>query len=204
MNVFSIPMALMDLLPVALFLAGNLLIWKDLGGKMSFASRSFYLTGIVLAVAAGFIKAHYKLLCAVGIGDIEWMSRQFFPNQSLGFLLAGAGLLLSLVSRKKKNKEYRTYAFLPPMALVGLMIIGETCMYIALGIYAAKLKKPAATVMLVISYILSLGMGYLSSRDFGTEAMNWLAQTVNACSQGSFLAAVWIMHKAGLGKEAAG
>ena len=193
MNGFSIPMAMVDFLPVALFLAGNLLIWKDLSGKMSPMVRSVYLSGVVLVVAAGFLKAFYKLLCAAGAGDLEWMSRQFFSNQSLGFLLAGLGLMLSHGSHKKKRD--RTYALLPTMALVGLIIIGETFMYTALCRYALKLKKPAAAVILGISFILSLGMGYLSSRDFSVPAVNWIAQGINICSQGAFLISVWIMHK---------
>ena len=38
-------------------------------------------------------------------------------------------------------------------------------------------------------FVLMLGMGYLSSRDFTQASMNWIAEGVNLVGQGIFLLA---------------
>ena len=190
---FTVPMALTDLVPVILFLTGNLLIWSGHRHRMSRPSKVIYLFGVVLIVAAGFLKALYKLLYAAGAGDFEWMNRQFFTNQSVGFLLAGIGLTFP---ETDAEKEKGTFAVIPTMALVGLTIIGELLMYISLCRYALKMKKAAAAVLLGVSFILSQCMGYLSSHDFSGSAINWIAQAVNIFAQGTFCGAAYVIRKA--------
>ena len=43
-------------------------------------------------------------------------------------------------------------------------------------------------------------MGYLSSQDFTQASMNWIAEGVNIIGQGSLLAGVLVLRKAGLEK----
>lgn len=37
--------------------------------------------------------------------------------------------------------------------------------------------------MFIVSFFLSMMMGYLSSRDFTQALMNWVAEIVNICGQ---------------------
>ena len=53
-------------------------------------------------------------------------------------------------------------------------------------------------VLFILSFICSLGMGYLSSQDFTQTSMNWIAECVNIVGQGSLLASVLVLRKAGL------
>ena len=193
---FSIPMALFDFVPIVLFVLGAVRIGTDLFGKMSMASKMTYISGTSMTAAAGFFKALYKLLYAAAELDIPWMNSQFFPNQALGFMLAGIGLMMTL---RRKN-EVRTCSVLPTGLLVGMVVIGMAAMYAALCKHAADLKKISAIVTLVISFFLSLCMGYLSSRSFETAAMNWLAQSVNACAMLLFFISSMMLHNAGLGR----
>ena len=117
MKEFSIPMALVDYIPVLFFGLGVRIIAGEVYAKQRNGKGLLFLTGAGLVIAAGFLKATYKLLYALGIGDFVWMSNQFFSNQAFGFLLAGIALVLTAV------KGNRTYAFLPTMALVGIMKI---------------------------------------------------------------------------------
>ena len=82
-------MALVDYIPVVLFTMAASILSKDLKKKMSSAAFYIFTAGTSLVTAAGFLKASYKLLYALHVGDFAWMSAQMFPNQSLGFLLAG-------------------------------------------------------------------------------------------------------------------
>ena len=202
MKDFNVPMALFDLVPVVLFFAASMLIGADIGKRMTVPNKVLYYFGIVLVTAAGVFKALYKLFYAAGVGEYEWMNTQFFTNQSVGFLLTGAALLISLkVSKKDEDGGSRHYALLPTGVLVGMSVLGLAAMYAALCKFAAELKKKSAVLFFVFSFILSLGMGYLSSRDFDSAKMNWIAQSVNSFAQLAYLIGALILHKGGHGSS---
>ena len=185
-------MALVDYIPVILFLLAAKLLCKDLKAKMSTPAFLTFVTGAALVVIAGTLKASYKLLYALHIGDFGWMSRQMFSNQAFGFLLAGIGLMMHVL------KKERTYAFLPTMALVGIMVVGLGAMDAGLCFLANRLKKRSALVCFIVSFFLSLGMGYLSTKNFDKAYMNWIAQSVNIVGQLLLYLGCRILHKAGL------
>ena len=67
-----------------------------------------------------------------------------------------------------------------------------------LAIIAVKMKKPWLIAIFAVSFVCSLGMGYLSSKDFAEAAMNWIAECVNVVGQGTLLFGVYTLHKSGL------
>lgn len=192
MKEFSLPMAIVDYIPVILFALSTSLLAKDLKHKMNKITKYMLYIGILLVTVAGFLKATYKLLYALNIGDFTFLSNQFFPNQAIGFLLVGIATLLAL---SNKNKE----AFvIPTMGLVAIMIIGVCAMDAGLCFIASKMKKKNALICFIISFFLILMMGYLSSKDFDKAYMNWLAQAVNILGQLLLYIGVKILDKAGL------
>ena len=193
MNSFTVPMALVDCLPVILFLLGTMIIVKDLKSRISGIAWIMFTIGIIMVTAAGTLKAVYKLLYALNIADIVWMTNQFFSNQAIGFLLAGIGLTVGVTSLKGK-----TFALIPTMALVGIMVIGLGAMDASLCFLASRLKKRSALVCFIVSFFLCLGMGYLSSKDFTQASMNWIAQGVNLAGQLLLYIGCRILHNAGL------
>ena len=96
---FSIPMALMDYLPVIFFGVAALVLQKDLYHKMSRTAYGLFAAGTIDVFVAGFLKATWKLLYAAGICDFEILNHMMMPLQSVGFLLAGVGLILMLRKR---------------------------------------------------------------------------------------------------------
>ncbi len=193
MKQFSVSMALVDYIPVILFLLGSARLVKDLKHKMKKPAMILFTGGVSLVCAAGFLKATYKLLYASHVGDFLWMSRQMFSNQSFGFLLAGIGIMMFVL-----DKDNRAYAFLPTMALVGIMVVGLGAMDAGLCYIANRMKKRSALVCFIVSFFLCLCMGYLSSKDFDKAFMNWVAQIINIGGQGLFYLGTQILHKAGL------
>ncbi len=199
MKDFSIPMALADYIPVILFAAAAVILIRDMYNKMSKGAFALFAAGTIDVIAAGFLKASYKLLYAAGICDFEALSDIFFPMQSLGFLLAGIGVL-ALVCHKQTASFAAVAAppaFSGTFVFVGLMVAGLALMDVGLSIMSAKMKKPAVIVLFVISFICSLGMGYLSSRDFTKASMNWIAEGVNIAGQGCLLIGAILLHKSG-------
>ena len=200
MNDFSVTMALVDYIPVLFFAAAAVILMRDLHNKMSGAAFALFAAGVINVTIAGALKATWKLLYAAGICDFAALNAMFFPVQSIGFLLAGIGMLMMLLPPQAKHAAL---AVAPPVfsgtfVFVGLMVAGLGIMDTVLCILSAKLKKPWLIVIFAVSFVCSLGMGYLSSKDFAEAAMNWIAQGVNMVGQGLLLVGAVMLHKAGL------
>lgn len=200
MNDFSVSMALVDYIPVVCFAIASFILLRDLYAKMSKTAFALFSAGVIDVTIAGFLKATWKLLYATGACNFEALDHMFFPVQSIGFLLAGIGILIMLVGNKSKAPAL---AVAPPVfsgtfVFVGLMVAGLGVMDAVLCILAKKLKKPWIIAILVLSFFCSLGMGYLSSQNFAEAAMNWIAEGVNVVGQGALLVATILLHKNGL------
>lgn len=200
MKDFSVSMALVDYIPVLFFAVAAVLLQRDLYNKMSKGAFALFAAGTVNITCAGALKATYKLLYALGICDFEALNHMFFPVQSIGFLLAGIGVLAMLCHKQSKAS---VLAVTPPVfsgtfVFVTLMLAGLGLMDVGLCIIAAKMKKPALIVCFLLSFVCSLGMGYLSSQNFAEAAMNWIAEGINVVGQGAFLLGTVLLHKAGL------
>lgn len=198
---FSVPMALVDYIPVICFALGAIILLSDLYNKMSKSAFALFSAGVIDVTMAGALKATYKLLYALGVCDFAKLDAMFFPVQSIGFLLAGIGILMMLLPRKNENKLNSVAApavFTGTFVFVGLMVAGLGLLDAALCILAKKLGKPWLIALYVFSFVCCLGMGYLSSKDFAEASMNWIAEGVNVVGQGTFLAGAIILHKNGL------
>ena len=112
-------------------------------------------------------------------------------------------ILLLMVFTKKKALLRAAAApalFKGTFVFVGLMVTGLGVMDAVLCWICNKLKKNWVMVLFIISFVCSLCMGYLSSKDFAEAAMNWIAEGVNVVGQATFLIGVLQLHKAGLAK----
>ena len=200
MKDFSVSMALVDYIPVIFFALASVILMRDLYNKMSKGAFALFAAGTIDITCAGALKATYKLLYALGACDFEALNDMFFPVQSIGFLLAGIGILAMLCH---KQSEAAVMAVAPPVfsgtfVFVGLMVAGLGIMDAVLCILSAKLKKPGLIALFVLSFICSLCMGYLSSQDFAEASMNWIAEGVNVIGQGALLTGAVLLHKNGL------
>ncbi len=200
MKDFSMSMALVDYVPVIFFAMAAVLLLRDLYNKMSKGAFALFAAGVIDIFAAGALKATYKLLYAAGICDFTPLNAMFFPVQSIGFLLAGLGIIAMVCFKQKRDVAL---AVAPPIfsgtfVFVGLMVAGLGLMCGGLCYIAAKMKKPAVIALFAVTFVCSMCMGYLSSQDFTQGFMNWLAQCINIVGQGSLFAGALILHKAGL------
>lgn len=231
MKEFSVIMSLVDYIPVILFLSASVILIRDMYNKMSKGAFALFAAGTIDIISAGFLKATYKLLYALSVCDFTRLSDVFFPMQSLGFMLAGTGVLALVCHRQTKNGERRETSalkYILPGALlvvlvvifaliasrkkdhsavpeyfsgtfvfVTLMVLGLAFMDAGLAVISVKLKKPGLVALYIVSFISSLAMGYLSTKDFASAAMNWAAECVNTIGQASLLIASIKMHKNG-------
>jgi hypothetical protein len=199
----TLPMALVDFIPVVLFFLATCLIMHDIYHMASKGAFSLIAAGFILVSVAGFYKALWKLLYALEICDFVKLNETFFPMQSTGFILAGIGMT-ALFLFPQKEKQVLASAAVPvytsSLLFVIFTILGDAGIYVSLMRISAKLHKKAVIIPLLISFLLMLGMGYLSSRDFTEPVWNWIGEAVNIVGQLLFLASAVLLHKAGLEK----
>jgi hypothetical protein len=169
-----------------------MILSSDLKNKMGGFNNLIFNLGVWGVFAAGACKATWKLLIAANIADIQILNKMFFPTQSIGFLLAGLGLIFMLIAKKNRHYAVSTFVF------IGMMVAGLGIMDICLSVLAGKLKKGGAVALFIISFVCSLCMGYLSSRDFTEAIWNWIAQGINVLGQATLLIGAIKLHKAGL------
>ena len=201
MKEYSVTMALIDFIPVVLFAVAAVMLQRNLYNKMSKGAFALFAAGTINVIFAGSMKALYKLLYAAGVCDFQALNSLYFPVISVGFLLAGLGLVAMLFHKQTENAAH---SVVPPVLFSGtaimivFMIAGLGMIDAVLAALAIRLKKPLIVVLLVVSFLCSLSMGYLSSKDFDAAYWNWIAEGINIVGQGTFLISVIMMRKAGL------
>ena len=200
MNDFTISMALVDYIPVICFALASMILLRDLYNKMSKGAFALFAAGTIDVTCAGALKATWKLLYAAGACDFQALNAMFFPVQSIGFLLAGIGLIAMLCHKQSTTLGVATApaVFSGTFVFVALMVAGLGMMDVALCILCVKMKKPKLMILFIVSFVCSLCMGYLSAQDFTEAAMNWIAEGVNVVGQGTMLAGAYLLHKNGL------
>lgn len=195
---FSVLMGLTDYVPVALFAVSMVLMQRDLYNKMPKYAFACFAAGTINIFIAGFMKATWKLLYAAGLCDFHVLNTMFMPAQSLGFLLAGLGIILMFTPRKKTALSVAPPIFTGTLLFIPMMVLGLAAICSCLSILAAKLKKKALIVVFVLCFVCYMGMGYLASRDSSSAAMNWIEQGANTVGQLLLLIGVSGLHRAGL------
>ncbi|SDB24131.1 hypothetical protein SAMN02910298_01195 [Pseudobutyrivibrio sp. YE44] len=199
MKDISLFMGLMDFIPVILFAITTIMLMRDFYYKMSKGAFALFSMGTLDIVCAGGLKALYKVLYGAGICDFQALSQMFFPLQSIGFLVTGVACI-AMIYHKQGNT---LYSAVPPIfagtfVFVFSMCFGLGMICYSLCVLAKRLNKKFTIVAFLLNFILCLGMGYLSSKDFAQASINWAAQCINIVSQGCLLLGVVSLHKAGL------
>ncbi len=195
---FSVLMALVDFIPVFLFGISAVLMQRDLYPKMPKYAFACLAAGTVDAFIAGFLKALWKLLYALGVCDFHVLNTMFMPVQSLGLLLAGLGMVLMLTSRKNRLLAAAPPLFSGTMIFVSMMVLGLGAICVCLSILAVRMKKKGLILIFILTFLCYMGMGYLSSHDSGSAAVNWIEQGINCLGQVFLLWGVSVLHRAGL------
>lgn len=165
MNDFSVSMALVDYIPVLLFAAAAVVLQRDLYNKMSKGAFALFAAGTINIFCAGFLKATWKLLYAAGVCDFASLNTMFLPVQSIGFLLAGLGIVLMMTSRKKAMLAVAPPVFSGSIVFIMMMVLGLGSICTCLSILAVRMKKKAAAVLFVAAFLCSMGMGAMSGQD---------------------------------------
>ena len=196
---FTIPMALMDYVPVVFFGISAVLLLRDLYNKMFKGAYALLASGCVNVFLAGFCKATWKLLYAANICDFTVLEEMFLPVNSIGLLFVGLSITGMLCwKRKGAVLSVAPVAFTSSMPFIAMMVVGLGGMCAGLSVLAAKMKKVPTIVLFVLSFLCAMAMGYMSSQDSTLSWVNWAEQSINTVSQLCLMLGVIGLHKAGL------
>ncbi len=202
MNGITVSMAIIDFIPVLLFFFATLILQRDFYGKMVKGAYALLATGSYMVLIGGIFKALWKILYAANVCDYPLLEQSFFPLQGPGFLLVFIAFIGLFTKYNRKDAKLLGVGVVPvytsSMPFVIMQIIGCSGTQWSLFAIAVKLKKAAAAVLYVVSFIFMLGMGYLSARFDDSASMHRVAQTVNIVSQGTFLLGTVLLHRGGL------
>jgi hypothetical protein len=196
---FTIPMALMDYVPVIFFGVTAVLLLRDLYNKMFKGAYALLAAGSVNVFLAGFCKATWKLLYAANICNFVALEEMFMPVNSLGLLFVGLSIVGMLCwKRKSVMLSAAPVAFTSSMPFIMMMVLGLGGMCAGLSILSAKMKKGGVMVLFILSFVCAMAMGYMSSQDSTQEWVNWVEQSINTVSQLCLMLGVIVLHKSGL------
>lgn len=196
---FTIPMALMDFIPVIFFGITAVFLLRDFYNKMGKGVYTLLAAGAVNVFLAGFCKALWKLLYAANICDFTALEEMFMPVNSLGLLFVGVAMV-GMLCQKKKGAVLSVAPplFVSSVPFIIMMVVGLGGLCTVLSIVAAKMKKAPAMILFILSFVCSMAMGYMSSRDSTLSWVNWAEQSINTVSQLCLMLGVITLHKAGL------
>jgi len=124
---FDLRMALVDLVPVALFLAGGMVLFGRIGSPV-------LLIGAIVCTAAGACKAGWKFLLALRKKDVAVLPKLFRVLMPAGFALMILSVLLDLAAWGALAKA------LLAMPSLAFLLLGCAGM-ILMSIFAFRLEK---------------------------------------------------------------
>lgn len=196
---FTVPMALMDFVPVIFFGITAVILLRDLYNKMFKGAYALLAAGSVNVFMAGFGKALWKLLYAAGICDFVVLEKMFMPVNSLGLLFVGLSLIGMIIwKRKCAMLSAAPVAFTSSMPFIMMMVVGLGGLCVGLSVLSAKMKKAPVMILFIASFVCAMAMGYMSSQDSTQSWVNWVEQSINTVSQLCLMLGTISLHKAGL------
>ena len=209
--------SLYDLIPIALFMVGAVVLLRCLYNKMVKGNYALFAAGSIMVFAAGFLKAMQKFIIGVSGYNYNILDRQFTSTQSIGFALMFVALIGMFTSYNKKYTKV-SISVLVPLAIISalaeapalkeftstlpfiiLMVVGAAGTLVMLMIIAIKRKDVLSAVLFGLAIVFMVGMGYLSTK--ASWVGNWIAISVNIVYQGLFMAACLRLQKKGFGAE---
>lgn len=200
MNGITVPMAIVDFIPVVMFFFAAVILQRDLYNKLVKGAFALLAAGSIMVFIGGFYKALWKILYALNICNFEALDISFFPLQAPGFLL----VFIGLTALKKKDFASPTAMAVVPvlyksnLVFIIMQVVGFGGIQYCMARTAILMKKKLAAVLFILSFIFVLGMGYLGAKFDDSSSMHWLAQVTNIFSESCFLWGVLILHRAGL------
>ncbi len=184
---YSLSLALFDFVPIIAFLAGSYFLVRIAIQHRGTACGRMMMAGTGLIFTGGFLKASWKLLYVIGVGDYQLMSQAQFVLLSIGF--AGMLVSLSYLARNLVKGEVLGSVAMISTWKIPFLTVMTLCSLGAHGILSYlsfRKRAPLAGGLFILAILCMLGMSGMASSLEQTVANQWLEEGINSIGQISF------------------
>lgn len=193
MDTYNQGLSILDFVPNLGFLIGAIYLvrWVTLFKRRDLVIIMVVGTGLVFL--GGTLKAVWKLLYTLSIGDFVVLSEAQFILLAPGFFL----MLLSVIRAFKeyKNKQNTVLALAPwKIPLMAIMVISSLGVHGILSYDAFRRKAHLAGVLYIVAIICMLSMSGMASGN-QTIARQWMEEMINSFGQISFAVGSYLLYK---------
>ena len=203
----TVTMALVDCVPVILFMVAAVILQRDLYDLLPKGAYSLVAAGSIMAFLGGLMKALWKILYATGVCDYVLLDHALFVLQGPGFLLFFLGLTglfwWGRASGENNAEPAALAAGAAPAAtttsipFIVMQVVGLGGAQVLLAVAGARRGSRLAPVAFALAFVFMLGMGYLGAKFGDSSSMHWVAQLTNTLSMACFLWGTLLLHKVG-------
>ena len=179
---YTLGLSLLDFLPNLAFLVNAYFMIRMVRLKNRALELVAMITGTSLVFLGGLLKAVWKLLYTVGLGDFQFLSEIQFILITPGFL----AMLMSLVlfaRQKKETKGAIIHSIAPwKIPFIAVLTLSSLGVLGILAYLAYRRKAYTAAVLFVVAVTCMLGMAGMASGE-QTVARQWIEEGINSLGQ---------------------
>ena len=202
-DTYPLVLALYDFVPVAFFLIGAIFLVRISIRMCGIRCGRLAIAGSLLIFIGGLLKAIWKLLYTIGVGNFQLLSESQFPLVAPGFLL----LLFVVIMMARNEREVRathTHSMLlmATWKIPFLIVMTLTSMGVQGILTYVSFQRNAklAAVGFIIAFLGLVGMGALAPGE-QTLAKQWIEQSVNSIGQLGFMVGSILLNRDVVGKQ---
>jgi len=199
---YPLALALYDFIPVAFFLIGAIFLVRTSTRICGLRCSRLAIVGSLLIFLGGFLKAIWKLLFTIGVGDYLLLSESQFPLVAPGFLV----VLIAVIMMARSDREARTtnaaMLLITTWKIPFLIVMTLTSMGVQgiLTYVSFQRKAKLAAAGFIVAFLGLVGMGALASGE-QTLARQWIEQSVNSVGQLGFMVGSILLHQNVVGAQ---
>jgi hypothetical protein len=201
---YPLALALYDFLPVTFFLIGAIFLVRTSIRMCGLHCGRLAIVGSLLIFLGGFLKAFWKLLFTIGVGNYHLLSESQFPLVATGFLvLLFAVIMMARSDREAKIINAASILLMSTWKIPFLIVMTLTSMGVQgiLTFVSFQRKAKLAAVGFIVAFLGLVGLGALASGE-QTLARQWIEQSINTVGQLGFMVGSIVLHQDVVGSQA--
>ena len=191
---YTLVLSLLDFVPNLAFLVGAFYLVKIVQIK----NKAFFyyaaMIGSFLVFMGGTLKAIWKLLVTIGVGDFQLLSNAQFPLHAPGFLLLFISMIY-LVRQEKKDAQASVMGIavwkIPLMAVLTISSLGMDGI---LAYLSFKRKTKVAGIMFIVAFLCLFSMAGMASGE-QTISKQWIEEIINTSGQIAFAVGSYLLYR---------
>ena len=190
----SLPLAILDFVPVACFFIGGWYISRIAEQIGSQHARRTAFMGTVLVTGGGAAKAIAKLADAIGRGNLDQLGEIHFILQAPGFLilLVSAAYILRAAGMPMPQPVLALATWKIP--LIALMALAGTGLHGIMAGIALRRKARASAAGFALALVCLLAMGAAAQGE-QTIARQWMEECINTFGQLGFAIGSFLLYR---------